>query len=298
MFASNYCVFCCRCCCEQARCALPTLFDCNYAYTLGRGAVALAARQYSGYCVTVSNLKANTAAARWTGLVARGYARGRLHCVADLMSPPLCVCCPLSRLQPLSLLRSTPPPPRQRPPALLLATFAVAARRRWLTCAQGPVSAWLPGGAPLTAMLASAGDGEDDLRTSVAAAAAAQAAAAAGDTAAGAARAGAPLRVPQAQVDVAGPVYHAFAAALADRLGDKHCNPGPTQFQGPGSLDVPVTLRLSRLDYLGQLRELEELSLRLRELCRPGASPRVVALAVAQMRTAADVLALVRSRDM
>ena len=41
----------------QARTSFPSLFDCDYAYSLGREAGALIQNDLTGYCVTLRNLK-------------------------------------------------------------------------------------------------------------------------------------------------------------------------------------------------------------------------------------------------
>ena len=43
--------------CYQARTSFPSLFDCDYAYSLGREAGALVQNELTGYCVTLRNLR-------------------------------------------------------------------------------------------------------------------------------------------------------------------------------------------------------------------------------------------------
>ncbi|XP_010539758.1 PREDICTED: pyrophosphate--fructose 6-phosphate 1-phosphotransferase subunit alpha 2-like [Tarenaya hassleriana] len=178
----------------QARGALPSKFDCDYAYILGHICYHILAAGLNGYMATVTNLKS-------------------------------------------------------------------------------PANKWKCGAAPMTAMMTVKRWSQN----------------------AGSASIGRPAIHP-GTVDLKGKAYEVLRQN-AERflMEDLYRNPGPLQYDGPGSDAKAVSLCVEDQDYMGRIKKLQEYLEQVRTIVKPGCSQDVLKAALSVMASVTDVLSTMSS---
>ncbi|XXG46331.1 hypothetical protein AAC387_Pa02g1199 [Persea americana] len=139
-----------------------------------------------------------------------------------------------------------------------------------VTNLKNPVNKWRCGAAPITAMMTvkrySRGPGDSSI--------------------------GKPAVHP-ATIDLKGKTYELLSQNAAKFLmDDTYRNPGPLQFEGPGSDAKSVTLCVEDQDYMGQIKKLQEYLDKVRKIVKPGCSQDVLKAALSAMASVTDVLSV------
>ncbi|XP_010275338.1 PREDICTED: pyrophosphate--fructose 6-phosphate 1-phosphotransferase subunit alpha-like [Nelumbo nucifera] len=138
-----------------------------------------------------------------------------------------------------------------------------------VTNLKDPVCKWSCGGAPLTAMMTvkrSQGPGASSI--------------------------GKPAIHP-APVDLRGKPYQTLVFNGEKLLmDDLYRNPGPIQFEGPGSDSKTITLCIEDQDYMGRIKELQTYIDMVKKLVKPGCSQDVLKAAVSSMASVVNILSL------
>eukprot|EP00897_Mesotaenium_endlicherianum_P000776 jgi/Mesen1/1069/ME000123S00242 len=136
-----------------------------------------------------------------------------------------------------------------------------------------PVSQWRCGGVPITAMMSV----KRWLRGP------------------GVSQIGKPAVHP-AKVDLRGPPYELLRQCSTSWLmEDLYRNPGPLQFEGPGSDAHTATLDLEEHNYLGKIQQLRSHLDKVRDLVRPGCPPEVLSAALSSLSSVTDILSVMAS---
>ncbi|KAJ4967491.1 hypothetical protein NE237_019340 [Protea cynaroides] len=108
----------------------------------------------------------------------------------------------------------------------------------------------------------------------------------------GAASVGKPAVNP-ASIDLKGKAYELLRQnATKFLLDDVYRNPGPLQFDGPGSDAKAVTLCVEDQDYMGRIKKLREHLEKVRSIVKPGCSQDVLKAALSAMASVTDVLSV------
>ncbi|XP_047329419.1 pyrophosphate--fructose 6-phosphate 1-phosphotransferase subunit alpha isoform X1 [Impatiens glandulifera] len=142
-----------------------------------------------------------------------------------------------------------------------------------LTNLKNPENKWRCGAAPITAMMTVKRYGRG----------------------AGASSIGKPALHP-ATVDLKGKAYELLQQnAVKFLMDDVYRNPGPLQFDGPGSNAKPVTLCVEDQDYMGRIKKLQEYLDKVRTIVKPGCSQDVLKAALSAMASVTDVLSVMSS---
>jgi pyrophosphate--fructose-6-phosphate 1-phosphotransferase len=139
-----------------------------------------------------------------------------------------------------------------------------------ITNLKNPVNKWRCGAAPITAMMAvkqwSHGPGAKSI--------------------------GKPMIHP-ATVDLKGKAYELLRQSSAEFLmDDNYRNPGPLQFEGPGSDAKTFTLSVEDQDYMGRIKKLQEYLDKVKSIAKPGCSQDVLKAALSSMASVTDVLSV------
>lgn len=164
-----------------------------------------------------------------------------------------------------------------------------------------PVPEWQPCGVPLTAMMSVPAPGTPlaaAFSPSDSGAATSSASSNGAGAAASAHRSGARPVINSAPFDVRGPVAAALRShAGAWATGDHYSNPGPVQFSGPSSEDVPITLTSSVHDCMSRIGQLRSQLDALASLCRPGVSDDLLDSAIVGVSSLARILGTMAARE-
>ncbi|OVA01246.1 Phosphofructokinase domain [Macleaya cordata] len=138
-----------------------------------------------------------------------------------------------------------------------------------VTNLKDPVSRWRCGGAPFTAMMAVKrlhGPGVSPI--------------------------GKPSIHPTA-VDLRGKAYEMLIQdAEKFLMDDLYRNPGPIQFEGPGSDSKPISLCVEDQDYMGRVKELQTYLDMVKMIVKPGCSQEVLKAALSSMSSVVNILSL------
>ncbi|KAF8379080.1 hypothetical protein HHK36_028508 [Tetracentron sinense] len=139
-----------------------------------------------------------------------------------------------------------------------------------ITNLKNPVSEWCCGGAPLTAMMTVKrllhGPGVSLI--------------------------GKPSIHP-AIVDLRGKPYEMLTKdAEKFLMNDLYRNPGPLQFEGPGSDGKPFSLCVEDQDYMGRVKELQSYLHKVKMIVKPGCSQQVLKAALSSMSSVVNILSL------
>ncbi|CAK7345956.1 unnamed protein product [Dovyalis caffra] len=99
-----------------------------------------------------------------------------------------------------------------------------------------------------------------------------------------------------ATVDLKGKAYE-LLRQNAGRfwMEDLYRNPGPLQFDGPGSDSKAVSLCVEDQDYMGRIKKLQEYLDKVRNIVKPGCSQDVLKAALSVMSSVTDVLSVMSS---
>ncbi|KAK1266705.1 Pyrophosphate--fructose 6-phosphate 1-phosphotransferase subunit alpha [Acorus gramineus] len=76
-------------------------------------------------------------------------------------------------------------------------------------------------------------------------------------------------------------------------MDDIYRNPGPLQFDGPGSDSKTVTLCVEDQDYMGRIKKLQQYLEEVRKIVKPGCSQEVLKAALSAMASVTDVLSVI-----
>ncbi|KAJ4763288.1 Pyrophosphate--fructose 6-phosphate 1-phosphotransferase subunit alpha [Rhynchospora pubera] len=96
-----------------------------------------------------------------------------------------------------------------------------------------------------------------------------------------------------ATVDLRGKSYELWrekAAALL--LEDMYRNPGPLQFEGPGSDLTTISLSVEDQDYMGRIKKLQQYLEQVRSIVKPGCSQDILKAALSSMASVTEVLSV------
>ncbi|XP_052201149.1 pyrophosphate--fructose 6-phosphate 1-phosphotransferase subunit alpha [Diospyros lotus] len=142
-----------------------------------------------------------------------------------------------------------------------------------VTNLKNPVNKWRCGAAPITAMMTVKRYGHGPGALSI----------------------GKPSLHP-ATVDLNGKVYDLLRQnATKFLMEDVYRNPGPLQFDGPGSDAKPLTLCVEDQDYMGRIKELQGYLDKVRTIVKPGCSQEVLKAALSAMASVTDILSVMSS---
>ncbi|RWR72757.1 pyrophosphate--fructose 6-phosphate 1-phosphotransferase subunit alpha [Cinnamomum micranthum f. kanehirae] len=96
-----------------------------------------------------------------------------------------------------------------------------------------------------------------------------------------------------ATIDLKGKTYELLSQNAAKYLmDDTYRNPGPLQFEGPGSDAKSVTLCVEDQDYMGQIKKLQQYLDKVRKIVKPGCSQDVLKAALSSMASVTNVLSV------
>ncbi|KAG6543305.1 hypothetical protein Mapa_015219 [Marchantia paleacea] len=96
-----------------------------------------------------------------------------------------------------------------------------------------------------------------------------------------------------AKVDLKGKPYELLAQNAGRwQTDDLYCNPGPIQFEGPGSEIKTVTLSVEDQDYVGRIQELQKYLDQVKEMVKPGCPPEVLKVALSSMASVTEILSV------
>ncbi|PKU63381.1 Pyrophosphate--fructose 6-phosphate 1-phosphotransferase subunit alpha [Dendrobium catenatum] len=103
-----------------------------------------------------------------------------------------------------------------------------------------------------------------------------------------------PIRKPElhpTQVDLKGKVYEILRQnAYSFLMEDLYRNPGPLQFEGPGTDVKSYTLCVEDQDYMGRIKKLQNYLDKVRCIVKPGCSPEILKAALSSMASVTEVL--------
>ncbi|KAK1314754.1 Pyrophosphate--fructose 6-phosphate 1-phosphotransferase subunit alpha [Acorus calamus] len=95
-------------------------------------------------------------------------------------------------------------------------------------------------------------------------------------------------------VDLKGKAYELLSNnATKFLMDDIYRNPGPLQFDGPGSDSKTVTLCVEDQDYMGRIKKLQQYLEEVRKIVKPGCSQEVLKAALSAMASVTDVLSVI-----
>uniref|UniRef100_A0A7C9CM01 Pyrophosphate--fructose 6-phosphate 1-phosphotransferase subunit alpha n=1 Tax=Opuntia streptacantha TaxID=393608 RepID=A0A7C9CM01_OPUST len=101
-----------------------------------------------------------------------------------------------------------------------------------------------------------------------------------------------------ATVDMKGKAYELLRQNAARFLmEDIYRNPGPLQFDGPGSDAKAVTLSVEDQDYMGRIKHLQEYLNEVRAIVKPGCSQDVLKAALSAMASVTEILSVMAARS-
>ncbi|KAL5984988.1 hypothetical protein ACLOJK_038825 [Asimina triloba] len=139
-----------------------------------------------------------------------------------------------------------------------------------VTNLKNPVNKWKCGAAPMTAMMTVKRFSRGPKATSI----------------------GKPAIHP-ATVDLKGRAYELLRQDAAKfLLDDVYRNPGPIQFDGPGSDAKAVSLCIEDQDYMGRIKLLQDYLDKVRSIVKPGCSQDVLKAALSAMASVTDILSV------
>ncbi|KMZ62517.1 Diphosphate--fructose-6-phosphate 1-phosphotransferase, 6-phosphofructokinase [Zostera marina] len=96
-----------------------------------------------------------------------------------------------------------------------------------------------------------------------------------------------------ATVDLRGKAYELLRQNAANYLiDDDYRNPGPLQFEGPGSDAKAFTLCVEDQDYMGRIKKLQSYLDKVKTIVKPGCSQDVLVAALSSMSSVIDVLSV------
>ncbi|XP_058093428.1 pyrophosphate--fructose 6-phosphate 1-phosphotransferase subunit alpha-like [Magnolia sinica] len=99
-----------------------------------------------------------------------------------------------------------------------------------------------------------------------------------------------------ATIDLKGKAYEMLRQNAANFLMDDfYRNPGPLQFDGPGSDAKPLTLCVEDQDYMGRIKKLQEYLDKVKCIVKPGCSQDVLKAALSAMASVTDILIVMTS---
>ncbi|CAK9256636.1 unnamed protein product [Sphagnum jensenii] len=99
--------------------------------------------------------------------------------------------------------------------------------------------------------------------------------------------------VHRAKVDLKGKPYEMLTQnANTWLMEDLYRNPGPIQFDGPGSDLITLTLLVEEHDYIGKIQELCEYLDKVKQIVKPGCSLEVLNAALSSMASVTDILSI------
>ncbi|KAL4178549.1 hypothetical protein AMTRI_Chr13g82850 [Amborella trichopoda] len=100
-----------------------------------------------------------------------------------------------------------------------------------------------------------------------------------------------------AAVDLKGKPY-AMLMCSAEKflMEDLYRNPGPLQFEGPGSDAKAISLCIEDLDYMGRIKKLQDSLDKVRRMVKPGCSQEVLKAALSSMASVTEILSLISIR--
>lgn len=100
-----------------------------------------------------------------------------------------------------------------------------------------------------------------------------------------------------ATVDLKGKAYELLRQnATRFLIEDIYRNPGPLQFEGPGSDAKAVSLCVEDQDYMGRIKQLQEYLDKVRAIVKPGCSQDVLKAALSAMASVTDILSVMSAR--
>ncbi|KAJ8431137.1 hypothetical protein Cgig2_010070 [Carnegiea gigantea] len=100
-----------------------------------------------------------------------------------------------------------------------------------------------------------------------------------------------------ATVDLKGKAYELLRQNAARFLmEDIYRNPGPLQYEGPGSDAKAVSLCVEDQDYMGRIKQLQEYLDKVRAIVKPGCSQDVLKAALSAMASVTDILSVMSAR--
>eukprot|EP00475_Leptophrys_vorax_P039867 TRINITY_DN7290_c0_g1_i1.p1 TRINITY_DN7290_c0_g1~~TRINITY_DN7290_c0_g1_i1.p1 ORF type:complete len:633 (+),score=42.67 TRINITY_DN7290_c0_g1_i1:166-2064(+) len=93
------------------------------------------------------------------------------------------------------------------------------------------------------------------------------------------------------KVDLNGPAVQVlYSHAASWLMDDLYRNPGPIQFEGPGSASRPLTLTLEDHSYVDQMHTLHKYLDQVKELVKPGCAPEALNTALSSLASLTQVL--------
>ncbi|KAJ8649980.1 hypothetical protein MRB53_003003 [Persea americana] len=99
-----------------------------------------------------------------------------------------------------------------------------------------------------------------------------------------------------AAIDLTGKAYemmlHDAEKLLMD---DLYRNPGPLQFEGPGSDSKTISLTVEEKDYIGKIKELQDYLDKVKKIVKPGCSQEILKVALSSMACFINILSLMSS---
>ncbi|CAA7407258.1 unnamed protein product [Spirodela intermedia] len=99
-----------------------------------------------------------------------------------------------------------------------------------------------------------------------------------------------------ATVDLKGKAYGLLRQNAAKFLmEDIYRNPGPLQFEGPGSDSKTITLSVEDQDYMGRIKKLQDYLDKVKSIVKPGCSQDVLKAALSAMASVTDILSVMSS---
>ncbi|RWR80614.1 Phosphofructokinase domain-containing protein [Cinnamomum micranthum f. kanehirae] len=75
-------------------------------------------------------------------------------------------------------------------------------------------------------------------------------------------------------------------------MDDLYRNPGPLQFEGPGSDSKTISLTVEQKDYIGKIKELQDYLDKVKMIVKPGCSQEVLKVALSSMACFINILSL------
>ncbi|XP_077236905.1 pyrophosphate--fructose 6-phosphate 1-phosphotransferase subunit alpha-like [Tasmannia lanceolata] len=78
-------------------------------------------------------------------------------------------------------------------------------------------------------------------------------------------------------------------------MNDLYANPGPLQFEGPGSDSKTISLCVEDQDYMGRVKELQGYLDKVKMIVKPGCSQEVLKAAVSSMASVIEILSIMPS---
>lgn len=100
-----------------------------------------------------------------------------------------------------------------------------------------------------------------------------------------------------ATVDMKGKAYELLRQnGTRFLMEDIYRNPGPLQFDGPGSDAKAVSLCVEDQDYMGRIKQLQEYLDEVRAIVKPGCSQDILKAALSAMSSVTDILTVIAAR--